>query len=66
MYRNYEKSTLEEGVLEVTEGRLTLAAASRAFKIPFGSLYNAFHKLRSWKVGVPTALTAAEESKIVQ
>lgn len=41
-YRQYSKETLDEALLEVSEGRSSLIAAPKKFKIPVGTLHNKF------------------------
>lgn len=60
-YRNYSETTMDSALLEVLEGRLSVLAASRKYKIPYGSLYNKYHGRHIRSVGHQTALSAVEE-----
>lgn len=43
MYKNYSEHTLEEALIEVVEGSLSLLKASKQFNIPFVTLHNKYY-----------------------
>ena len=65
-YRNYSTDKLEEAMLEIIEGRLSILQASKEYNIPFGTLHNKLKGKHFGLVGAPTLLSKVEEDRIVQ
>lgn len=65
-YKNYTDDAVNDALLEIVEGRLSILAASLKFRIPYGHLYNKFHGKNIHAHGHPTALPTSLERKIVQ
>lgn len=64
-YKNYEDSTLDNALLEVVEGRMTLREASRSFKVPYGTLNNRYNGRHGSKPGGRQIFTSEEERAFV-
>jgi len=65
-YANYTDASLNEAILEIAEGNLTIISASKKFKIPYGTLYNKYHGQHTKVFGAPTVFTQAEELAFVK
>ncbi len=65
-YVNYSEATLEEALIEIVEGRMSQAEASRRYKIPLGTINNKYKGRHMRKAGGQTTLTKQEEKKIVE
>ncbi|XP_055838495.1 uncharacterized protein LOC129906661 [Episyrphus balteatus] len=65
-YKNYTPETLEDALLQVREGKISLNKAAKEFNISRSTLQNKIKKLHTKSVGGPTALLEDEEACIVK
>ncbi|KAJ2949580.1 hypothetical protein O0L34_g15498 [Tuta absoluta] len=65
-YKNYTSDDLEEALQKVTDGDLSIHAASIQYKIPFGTLYNRYKGLHTRTAGGQTVFTHAEEKALLK
>ena len=65
-YKNYSDVNLEEALTKIATGALTIRAASKQYKISYGTLYNKFKGLHKRKPGGQTVLTNLEEKCIIR
>lgn len=65
-YRNYSVQTLESAVEKVKNGEMTMRAASKHFKVPFGTLHNRLTGKHTKHPGGVTILSHEEEVAIIQ
>lgn len=64
-YKNYSEESLEEALSKIADGQISIRAASKQYKISFGTLYNKFKGLHTKKPGGQTVLTDIEEKCII-
>lgn len=65
-YKNYTQETLEEALEKITDGDMSINAASLKYKIPFGTLYNKFKGMHGSTPGGQPVFTHAEEVAILR
>lgn len=65
-YKNYTDETLEEALQKVTNGDLSINAASVNYKIPFGTLYNRYKGMHGSTPGGQPVFTYVEEVAILK
>lgn len=65
-YKNYTEEDLEEALQKITDGELSIHAASIQYRIPFGTLYNRYKGLHTRTVGGQTVFTHAEEKALLR
>lgn len=65
-YGNYSDSVLAEAISKIKSKELTMRAASRKYKIPFGTLQNKVHEKHLKPVGEQTVLSMEEEAAIIK
>lgn len=65
-YGNYTVASLNEAILQIAEGEMTILKASKKFNIPYGTLHNKYHGRHSKVPGAPTVFTQAEEIAFVK
>lgn len=64
-YKNYENKKLEQAITSIVEGRLSIRAASRTYKVPYGTLNNKFHGRHCLDPGGRTVFSKNEETAFV-
>lgn len=64
-YHNYSDSVLAEAILKVENGELSMRAASKKYKISFGTLHNRLQGKHSKPIGGQTVLSKEEEECII-
>lgn len=64
-YKNYEEESLDQALNDIADGRCSIRAASREYKIPFGTLLNKYRGRHGLNPGSQTAFTHAEEKAIL-
>lgn len=64
-YKNYTEETLEEALEKITNGEMSINAASLFYKIPFGTLYNKYKGMHGSTPGGQSVFTHAEEVAIL-
>ena len=64
-YKNYENKKLEQVITSIVEGRLSIRAASRTYKVPYGTLNNKFHGRHCLDPGGRTVFSKNEETAFV-
>ena len=64
-YKNFSEETMEQALLNIGNGTLSILAASKQFKIPYGTLHNKFMGKHGKRMGGQTALSVQEEKAIV-
>ena len=42
-YANYSDASVEEALLKIANGELSVLAASKKYSIPYGTLHNRYH-----------------------
>lgn len=65
-YKNYTQDDLEEATEAITNGELSINAASIKYKIPFGTLYNKYKGLHGSTAGGQPVFSHAEEISILK
>jgi hypothetical protein len=55
-YKNYSDDILEEALNKIANGEISILAASKAYKISYGTLHNKFNGKHVKKCGHPTIL----------
>lgn len=65
-YRPYTQEILDEALLQVAEGHLSIKKAANKYGIPVGTLWNKYHGRHSLSVGRPSALSPSEEKKLAE
>lgn len=65
-YKKYSDNDLEEALLKITNGELSIKKASETYNISYGTLHNKYHGKHGLNAGGQTVLTLAEEESIVR
>ncbi|XP_060810031.1 uncharacterized protein LOC132904125 [Amyelois transitella] len=65
-YKNYTEELLDRAITAVTEGRMTLRAASEKFNIPYGTIFNKYHGKYIKKPGAQPVFSKTEEETILK
>lgn len=60
-YKNYDDVALNEALTKIAEGDLSMLAASKKYKISYGTLYNKFNGKHVNKSGHPTTFSTKDE-----
>lgn len=60
-YKNYSDDILEEALNKIANGEISILAASKAYKISYGTLHNKFNGKHVKKCGHPTIFSEKEE-----
>lgn len=64
-YANYSDASVEEALLKISDGELSILAASKKYGIPYGTLHNRYHGKHSKVVGGQTVFSNEEEKSIL-
>ncbi|XP_025192477.1 uncharacterized protein LOC112592588, partial [Melanaphis sacchari] len=60
-YKNYSDEILDEALDKIANGEISILAASKAYKISYGTLHNRFNGKHGNKCGHPTIFSEQEE-----
>lgn len=60
-YKNYDENKLEEALTKIANGEVSILAASKLYKISYGTLHNRYHGKHVNRPGTPTVFTDQDE-----
>jgi hypothetical protein len=64
-YANYSDASVEEALLKIANGELSVLAASKKYSIPYGTLHNRYHGKHTKGIGGQTVFSNEEEKVMI-
>jgi len=64
-YANYSDSSVEEALLKIANGELSVLAASKKYSIPYGTLHNRYHGKHTKGIGGQIVFSNEEEKVMI-